>query len=101
MLRYFNRRRNCGDTQAQPVDFSSLHASGDVKASVHERGVVLLHVGKGVVFAANQVGAVIWDGIVARTSFDKLSDSISRDFEISRTVAQKDMWTFVAQLEHA
>lgn len=75
-----------------------FHVAPDVKASVHPNGVVLIHLGRGTVFSANRVGAMIWNGAAERRSLDQVAASISREFHISPQAVQQDAAEFVAQL---
>jgi hypothetical protein len=72
--------------------------AADVTASRHSDGLVLIHLGKGVVFSANRVGALIWDGAVERWSLDRVAESISSEFHIPRETARQDAMDFLAQL---
>ncbi len=73
----------------------------DVKASVHEDGLVLLHAGRGRVFSANRVGAHIWRGLTEGQSPELVAAAISREFEVPAERAHEDTIAFVAQLERA
>lgn len=75
-----------------------FHIAADVTASRHSGGLVLIHQGKGVVFSANRVGAMIWNGAVERWSLDRVAESISSEFHISRETARQDAMDFLAQL---
>ena len=75
-----------------------FHIAADVTASRHSDGLVLIHQGKGVVFSANRVGALIWNGAVQRWSLDRVAESISSEFHISRETAWQDAMDFLAQL---
>src|SRR5207302_2053372 len=70
MFGYFNRtnRKIAGET-GNTLNF---HPAGDVQASVHADGVVLMHAGKGIVFSSNRVGAMIWKGAAQHWSVDRL-----------------------------
>jgi len=71
----------------------------DVRASLHPDGVVLIHLGRGTVFSANRVGAMIWNGAAERWSIEKVAESISTEFNIPPQTVQQDAATFLAQLE--
>jgi len=76
----------------------AFRAAPDVKASIHPDGVVLIHVGRGTVFSANRVGAMIWSGAMERRSLDQVAASISREFHIPPQAVQQDAAEFLAQL---
>jgi hypothetical protein len=87
----------------KPIDQSKrgslgFHIAADVTASRHSDGLVLLHQSKGVVFSANRVGALIWKGAIERWSLNRVADSISSEFHISRETAWQDATDFLAQL---
>jgi len=86
---------------ANPAENGGLgfRVSPDVKASLHPEGVVLIHHGRGTVFSANLVGAMIWNGALERWSIQKLTESISNRFQISPQTAQQDTAAFLSQLE--
>lgn len=71
----------------------------DVKVSQHSDGVVLIHLGRGTVFSANRVGAMIWDGAAKRWSIEKVAASISGEFHIAPQTVQRDAAEFLAQLQ--
>jgi hypothetical protein len=73
----------------------------EVRASVHDGGVVLLHAGTGAVFSANRVGATIWQRVAQTWDVGQVVASVSAEFQVARQEAQKDTTEFVAQLEAA
>lgn len=79
-------------------DGPGFRIARDVKASFHPDGVVLIHLGRGTVFSANRVGAMIWNGAVARWSLDRMAASVSNEFHIPPQTAQHDATEFLAQL---
>ena len=76
----------------------AFRVAPDVKASVHPDGVVLIHLGRGTVFSANRVGAIIWNGAAERWSLDRVAASISSEFHIPEQTVQKDAVEFLEQL---
>ena len=70
----------------------------EVKASVHPDGVVLIHLGRGTVFSANRVGAMVWNGAAERLSLEKVTASISGEFHIPSKIVQRDAAEFLAEL---
>lgn len=70
----------------------------EVKASEHTEGVVFIHHGRGKVFSANRVGALIWKGAAERWSFDQVVETISGEFHIPTETAHRDATEFLAQL---
>jgi transposase InsO family protein len=100
MLNLFNwgRRREQQAPDQSRRKSLGFRTAPNVKASLHAEGVVLLHLGRGTVFSANRVGAMIWNGAAERWSLDRLIASISREFQISMQTAQQDTADFLAQL---
>ena len=77
---------------------SGFRVAPDVTASIHSEGVVLFHLGRGTIFNANRVGAMIWSGAVERWSLDRVAASISNEFSIAAPTARQDAAEFLAQL---
>jgi hypothetical protein len=73
--------------------------SPDVASSVHENGIVLLHVGSGQMFASNGTGARIWSGLKGRQPTEMIVSEISTDYQIDATTAQEHVERFLMELE--
>jgi len=58
----------------------------------------LIHLGRGTVFSANRVGAMIWNGAAQRWSLDRVAASISSEFHIPQQTVQQDTAEFLTQL---
>ena len=71
----------------------------EATTSAHDDGIVFLHTGKGRVFSSNKTGALIWQGIEQRRSFDRIVEEISDAFEIATTTARAHAIKFLAALE--
>jgi hypothetical protein len=92
-----NWRRRKAPNVLQP-DTLKLRVAPDVKASLHPNGVVLIHLGRGTVFSANRVGAMIWNGAAERWSIERVAESISSEFHIAPATVKQDTAEFLAQL---
>ena len=68
-------------------------------ASQHERGVVILDVGRGRLFASNRTGAEIWRQLEEQRSIDAISRDLSHRYRISSDAAWAYTAEFVAALE--
>jgi len=79
-------------------DHLKLRVAPDVKASLHPNGVVLIHLGRGTVFSANRVGAMIWKGAAEGWSLGKVAESISSELHVAPATVQQDAAEFLAQL---
>jgi len=75
-----------------------FHVAPDVRASLHPDGVVLIHLGRGTVFSANRVGAMIWNGAAQRWSLDRVAASVSTEFHISQQIVRLDAAEFLKEL---
>jgi Coenzyme PQQ synthesis protein D (PqqD) len=71
----------------------------EAAASIHENGIVILHVGKGRVYAANETGARIWRGIVQEQSLNTIATKISDEYQIPITEAYEHVSAFISDLE--
>ena len=98
MLRLF---RPQGTKNEAPPPSPRFREAPDVSASVHAEGLVLIDPATGVVFSANRVGALIWHAVNERWDLERMTDSISGEFEISADTARADAAAFLAQLEKA
>jgi hypothetical protein len=52
-------------------------------------------------FVLNEVGTTIWEAADGRTSIDAIADTMSREYEIDRATAQRDIEEFVEALAAA
>ena len=91
---------NTSGSKRRPRAGAAGHGSA-VRASIHEDGVVLMHVGRGRVFSANVVGARIWQGVAEGASVETVAESISREFRVPEQQALADTEAFIGQLERA
>jgi len=77
----------------------SFCLSPEATASAHDDGIVILHTGEGRVFSSNKTGALIWQGIEQRRSFDRIVEEITDAFQIATTTARAHAIKFLAALE--
>jgi hypothetical protein len=68
-------------------------------ASMHEGGLVILHVPSGRIFTSNQTGARIWQCLEEQLPLEGIAAEIARDFGIDRAAALADAARFLAELE--
>jgi len=71
----------------------------EAAASQHENGIVILHLGKGSLFASNETGARIWRGLERQLPVDSIADEISNEYRIDRGAARQHTMLFLAALE--
>ena len=99
ILNLFKKKWPRGAGAGADPDGALFRVAPDVKASRHAGGVVLIHVGRGTVFSANRVGAMIWNGLAEHRSLERIADAISDEFRIPRQTVQQDAAAFLAQLQ--
>jgi hypothetical protein len=76
----------------------TFRPSTHVRASFSEDGLVLLDVDRGVVLAANAVGARIWQLIELRHTSTDIADRIASDYGVPAPRAAADVSAFIASL---
>ena len=74
-------------------------ANPNVASSVHDNGMVLLHIANGHMFASNAAGARIWRGVEERQSLERIVNDISDEYHIGRTTAWGHVEGFLIKLE--
>ena len=67
---------------------------------------VLVPVGTGnvdlnTIISLNETGAFIWERLKEDTTKEALVDALTKEYEISRDKAEKDIDTFIAQMTEA
>jgi predicted flavoprotein YhiN len=83
-------------TQSNSLRFTP---SPDVVSSVHENGIVLLHICSGQMFASNGTGARIWSALKERQSTETIVSEISTDYQIDRVTARSHVERFLIELD--
>jgi hypothetical protein len=79
-------------------DFS-LTVNPEATASIHDSGIVILHIGNGRFYASNGTGARIWRGVEERRSLEAITDEISDEYQVARGTAREHVIRFLAELE--
>lgn len=77
----------------------SFSVSPEAASSAHDKGIVIMHTGKGRVFSSNNTGTVIWQAIEQGRSLDSIVEEISSKFQIAGTTARAHTVNFLAALE--
>jgi hypothetical protein len=72
--------------------------SHSVRAATSEDGLILLDVAAGVLFAANPVGARIWQLLEQRCSCEEIVRQLTLDYEVTHERAHTDVAAFVDAL---
>ncbi len=68
-------------------------------ASIHDDGLVVLHIPSGRIFTSNQTGARIWESLKQELPLEAIAAEISLDYGIDRATARNDAARFLADLE--
>ena len=71
----------------------------DVRASVHDDGVAILHIPTGRVFLCNRTASRIWQGVVDGLSSEDTCDEISREWGVTRALVHQHASSFLTELE--
>lgn len=77
----------------------SFSATPEAAASFHDEGVVILHTGKGRLFASNKTGAHIWRGVEQQLSLDIIAQGISSEYQIELNTAREHTYSFLTELQ--
>jgi|HubBroStandDraft_5_1064220.scaffolds.fasta_scaffold475268_2 hypothetical protein len=73
--------------------------SPQATASIHDGGIVILHLGSGNFYTCNGTGARIWHAIEQKLSLDAIAKEISTAYEITLASARQHTDRFLAELE--
>jgi len=79
-------------------DFS-LTVNHEAATSIHDGGIVILHIGNGRLYASNGTGARIWRGIDEKLSLEAIADEVSNEYQIARATVREHVVRFLAELE--
>ena len=71
----------------------------DAAASIHDDGIVILHIGKGRLFTSNGTGARIWRGLQRRLRVESIAEEISGEYQIDQSTAREHTLHFLGALE--
>lgn len=84
-------------------DFSirdfSLTVNPEAAVSIHDSGIVILHIANGCLYAFNETGARIWRGVEEQLSLETIAAEISAAYQIGRATAREHVVRFLAELE--
>lgn len=79
-------------------DFS-LAVNSEVATSIHDSGIVFLHIGNGCLYASNGVGARIWRGVEKHLSSEAIAAELCDEYRVDLATAREHILCFLAQLE--
>jgi hypothetical protein len=94
----FGRSRQSVTTSGSRHEIKRL-PTGEVHASAHDGGLVLLHVPSGRVYNCNRTGSRIWQGLAGGLDPDSISREISHDYGVEEAVVKAHTGLFVDELE--
>lgn len=72
-----------------------------VRMSVHSEGAVFLHVEEARLFAANSVGADIWNGIERQLDVDSIAGELQERYGAGYETTRAHVIRFIHELERA
>ncbi len=75
-----------------------LPAAAGVRAVVQPEGLVLLHVGNGMFYRANHVGASIWQRLAAGSCVDEVVRQVAQEFDQPAANITPDVIEFIEAL---
>jgi hypothetical protein len=77
----------------------SVKVDPEAAASIHDEGIVILHIGNGRVYAANETGARIWRRIMQEQPLNTIAAEISDEYRIPITAACEHVDAFITELQ--
>src|SRR5436305_13844776 len=90
LLARFRNEKSVADRVIQTEGRVCFTTSSDVRASVHEDGVVFLHLRRGIVFRSNRIGAAIWRALGRRQDFAAIASDLGREYGVPVEQAARD-----------
>jgi hypothetical protein len=80
------------------VTADRLRTSPDVRASTSSDGLILLDVRRGLVLAANPIGARIWRLLEQHCTRHEIAEQLAAEYGVPPERARRDVATFAADL---
>jgi len=77
----------------------SFTVNPQTSASVHDHGIVILHLGSGQLYTSNETGARIWRRVEQQLPLEAIADEISAEYQIDRSASREHVVAFLAELE--
>lgn len=77
----------------------SFIVNSDATASIHDDGIVILHVRTGCLYTSNRIGSCIWRSIERQMALDEIAQEISDAYQIARSITKEHTVRFVGELE--
>ena len=83
----------------QTGDNPSFQVDPEAAASIHEDGIVILHLTRGRVYSCNGTGARIWRGVEQELPLNEIADQVMGEFRIAGATAHEHTVQFLGELE--
>jgi hypothetical protein len=82
-----------------PIVNPQFQVNPETTVSIHDEGIVILHLGQGRLYRCNGTGARIWRGLEQHLPVDAIAGQVSREFHIAHAAAREHALRFLSQLE--
>lgn len=68
-------------------------------ASIHDEGIVILHLGSGKVYSSNETGASIWRRVEQQLPLETITEHLSTEYRIALSTSRKHVAAFLNEME--
>jgi Coenzyme PQQ synthesis protein D (PqqD) len=87
------------ETMKNQLNDFKFTANPEACASIHNQGIVILHLGRGTMYSSNETGASIWRLIEQQLPLEAIAEQISGEYQISHATCREHLVAFLADLE--
>jgi len=94
----FLRKHRITSPSGPDAPAGGFQASAESRASIDTDGIALFHLSSGLIFRANRIGAIIWQGVRDKQTVQNIAAGISREHGVSLGQAEQDTTAFIAEL---
>lgn len=74
-------------------------ANPDISVSMHDEGIVILHLGSGRMYTSNKTGASIWRQVERQLPIEAITEEICAEYRVDRSTSRKHVVDFLTELE--
>lgn len=71
----------------------------EASASIHDDGIVILHLGSGRLYTSNETGASIWRRVEQQLPIGAIAEEISAQYQIAPSTSHEHVARFLTELE--
>lgn len=71
----------------------------EASASIHDDGIVILHLGSGRLYTSNETGASIWRRVEQQLPVGAIAEEISAEYQIAHSTSREHVARFLTELE--